>query len=110
MQTVFASSGQTQANFRRKGKLPNKKLDKDRSESDLNQDLRKLELCCEMKRKQIFVEKYVADRNPVMTSNRFQIAVKRLACCKILGSGFSSGIKVSFENIVSEILSDYTLI
>ena len=45
----------------------------------------------------------------VMTSNRLQIAVKRLTCCNILGSGFPSGIKVCFENIVSEILSDYTL-
>ena len=69
----------------------------------------KLELCCDVKRKQIFVE-YVADRNPVMASNRLQIAMKRLACCNILGSGFPSGIKVSFENIVSEIISDYTLI
>ena len=39
-----------------------------------------------------------------------QIAVNRLTCCDILGSGFPSGIKVGFENIVSEILSDYTLI
>ena len=69
----------------------------------------KLELCCDVKRKQIFL-KYVADRNPVMASNRLQIARKRLTCCNILGSGFPSGIKVSFENIVSEILSDYTLI
>ena len=62
-----------------------------------------------MKRKQIFVE-ICRDRNPVMVSNPLQIAVKRLTCCKILGSGFPSGIKVSFENIVREILSDYTLI
>ena len=48
---------------------------------------------------------YIADRNPVMASNRLQIAVKRLTCCNILGSGLPSGIKVSFENIVSEILS-----
>ena len=66
----------------------------------------KLELCCDVKRKQIFV----ADRNPVMASNRLQIVVKRLTCCNILRSGFPSGLKVSFENIVSEILSDYTLI
>ena len=46
----------------------------------------------------------------VMASNRLQIAMKRLTCCNILGSGFPSGIKVSFDNIVSEILSDYTLI
>ena len=44
-----------------------------------------------------------------MASNRLQIAVKRLTYCNILGSGFPSGIKVSFENIVSKILSDYTL-
>ena len=69
----------------------------------------KLELCCDVKRKQIFFETDVADRNPVMASNRLQIAMKRLTCCNILGSGFPSGIKVSFENIVSEILSDYTL-
>ena len=69
----------------------------------------KLELCCDVKRKQYF-SKYVADRNPVMASNRLQIAMKRLTCCNILGSGFPSGIKVSFENIVSEVLSDYTLI
>ena len=56
------------------------------------------------------MSKYVAERNPVMASNRLQIAVKRLTCCNILVSGFPSGIKVSFENIVSEILSDYTLI
>ena len=49
-------------------------------------------------------------KNPVMASNRLQIAVKRLTCCNILGSGFPPGIKVSFENIVSEIFSDYTLI
>ena len=48
--------------------------------------------------------------NPVMANNRLQIAVKRVACCNIFGSGFPSGIKVRFENIVSEILSDYTLI
>ena len=45
-----------------------------------------------------------------MASNRLQIAMKRLTRCNILESGFPSGIKVSFENIVSEILSDYTLI
>ena len=45
-----------------------------------------------------------------MASNRLQIAVKQLTCCNILGSGFPSGIKVGFENIVSEILLDYTLI
>ena len=49
----------------------------------------KLELCCEKEAK--YLSKYVADRNPVMTSNRLQIA-----CCNILGSGFPSGIKVSF--------------
>ena len=49
-------------------------------------------------------------KNPVMASNRLQIAVKRLTCCNILGSGFPPGIKVGFENIVSEIFSDYTLI
>ena len=69
----------------------------------------KLELSCDVKRKQIFVLKYVADRNPVMASDRLQIAVKRLTCCNTLGSGFPSGMKVSFENIVGEILSDYTL-
>ena len=45
-----------------------------------------------------------------MASNRLQITVKRFACCNILGSGFPSGIKVTFENIVGAILSDYTLI
>ena len=69
----------------------------------------KLELCCDVKGSKYF-SKYVADRNPVMESYRLQIAMKRLTCCNILGSGFPSGIKVSFENIVSEILSDYTLI
>ena len=78
-------------------------------ESDLNQD-KKLELCCDVKRKQIF-SKYVADRNPEMARNRLQIAMKQLiACCNILGAGFPSGIKVSFENIVSEIPLDHTLI
>ena len=59
-----------------------------------------------------YLSKYykVADRNPVMASNRLQIAVKRLTYCNILGSGFPSGIKVSLENIAGEILSDYTLI
>ena len=45
-----------------------------------------------------------------MARNRLEFAVKRLTCCNILGSGIPSGIKVSFENIVSEILSDCTLI
>ena len=57
-----------------------------------------------------YLSKYVADRNPVMASNRLQIAVKGLTCCNILRSGFPSGIKVSFENIVREIRLDYTLI
>ena len=69
----------------------------------------KLELCRDVKGSKYF-SKYVADRNPVMASNRLQIAMKRLTCCNILESGFPSGIKVSFENIVSEILSEYTLI
>ena len=29
-------------------------------------------------------------KNPAMASNRLQIAVKRLTCCNILGSGFPS--------------------
>ena len=45
-----------------------------------------------------YLSKNVADRN----------TVKWLTCCNILGSRFPSGIKVSFENIVNEILSDYS--
>ena len=37
-------------------------------------------------------------------------SVKRLTCCEILGSKISSGIKVSFEIIVGEILSNYSII
>ena len=72
--------------------------------------IKKLELCCDVKRKQIFVQISVTDRNPVMASNQSQITVKGLTCCNILGSGVPFRIKVSFENIVSEILSDDTLI
>ena len=36
-------------------------------------------------------------------------AVKRLVtCCNILGTEIPTGIKVGFENTVSEILLDYT--
>ena len=38
-----------------------------------------------------------------------EIAVKpRLTCCNIKESKIPSGKKVSFENIISEMLSDYT--
>ena len=42
-----------------------------------------------------------------MASNRSQ-SVKRLTCCNILGSEIPFGIKVSFEIIVGEILSNYS--
>ena len=56
------------------------------------------------------MSKYVADRNPLMASNRSQVAVKRLTCYNSLESEIPSGIKVRFENIVGEIFSDYALI
>ena len=52
------------------------------------------------------MSKYVTDTNPVMSSNRSQVAVKRLTCCNILGSPVPSGINVSFKNIFSEIVSE----
>ena len=38
-----------------------------------------------------------------------EIAVKpRLTCCNVKGSKIPSGKQVSFEDIISEMLSDYT--
>ena len=54
------------------------------------------------------MSKYLADRNPVMAGSRPQIAGKRLAL--FWGSEIPSGKKVSFEDIVCRIISDYSLI
>ena len=71
-------------------------------ESDLNQ-----ELCSDVTRKEIFVQISLCRRQKSgkWPEIDYKITVKRLICCNILRSEIPPGIKVSFENIVSEILS-----
>ena len=68
------------------------------------------ELCYDVKRKEIFVQICRRQKSCNGELNRLsQIAIVT-NCCNILQSEIPAGIKVSFENIVSEIILNYNLI